>query len=353
MAHPRDNGAGREDDANAVRADAATRAWILTDGKPGDEIPCLGLAGSMGLAAERRIVRPRALFAACAPYGPIDPAERPACAASPLRPPFPDILIASGRRCVPYLRFMRRAARGRTFTIFLKNPRVPLGVADLVWAPLHDGLAGPNLIATLTAPHTLTPAALAAARRAPDPRLAALPAPRVALLVGGDSNSHRFRAADVRALVDAVGALRAAGASVMITPSRRTPAAARAALSALAAAKTQPPVFYWDGAGQNPYRAMVALADAILVTADSTNMVGEATASAAPVMVLEPSGGGPRSRAFLHALQESGAIRPWRGTLETWPRDPLDSTPQIAAAALRRYCAWRAARPAHADDPLP
>lgn len=321
----------------------------MSDGKIGDEVPCFGLARALGLQPERRVVRPRPFFAAFAPYGPIDPAERPAAPQSPVRPPYPDILIASGRRTVPYLRHVRRAARGATFTIFLKNPRIPTAVADLVWAPLHDGLSGDNVIATLTAPHTLTADALAAARAAPDPRVAALPAPRVAVLVGGDSNSHRFAAHDIAALVAACENFGAQGASVMITPSRRTPSALKDALAGWARANAGR-AFYWNGDGGNPYPSMLACADAVLVTADSTNMVGEAVATDAPVLVYEPSGGHARLTAYIDALVAAGAVRRFGGALERWPRAPLDATREVARETARRYLAWRAERLARSGD---
>lgn len=337
MAEARDNGGG------APLAGLNVRAWVLTDGKIGDEVPCFGLAEALGLTAERRIVRPRALFAALAPHGPIDLAERPDAPRSPLAPPFPEILIASGRRAIPYLRHARRAAGGATYTIFLKNPRIDPRVADLVWAARHDGLSGANVVSTLTAPHGLAPAALARARAAPDPRLAGLPRPRVALLVGGPSNSHRYDASDMAALLAAAASLHEAGASLMITPSRRTPRALREGLTAWAGAHAGR-AFFWDGAGDNPYVGMLALADAVLVTADSTNMVGEAAATSAPVMVYEPSGGHPRLTRYLDDLvAEAGLVR-WRGRLETRARAPFDATEELAREVARRYRAWRADR---------
>ena len=45
------------------------RAWVLTDGKAGDEAQCLGLAEAMGLVPELRMVSPRAPFAWAMPWG--------------------------------------------------------------------------------------------------------------------------------------------------------------------------------------------------------------------------------------------------------------------------------------------
>ena len=321
-------------------------AWVLTDGKAGDESPCLGLVEAMGLAPEVRRVAPRALFSGLMPHGPIDPAEAPGRAGSPIAPPFPDLLVASGRRAVPYLRAVKRASGGRTFTVFLKDPRTGPGTADLIWVPEHDRLRGRNVIATPTSPHRISPARLAAARAAPDPRVAALARPRVAVLAGGDSRHHRFAPDDVARLSGGLRALAEAGASLAVTLSRRSPPVLREALAALA---VPPRHFLWDGTGENPYVSLLAGADAIVVSADSTNMVGEAAATGTPVLVFEPSGGHRKIAAFLDGLRRHGAVRPFAGRLEAFAYQPLDTTVEIAravAVALDGHLgAGRAGRP--------
>lgn len=318
---------------------AGASCWIVTDGKAGDETQCLGLAQALGLDAQRRVVRPGRLFAALAPRGPIDPAEAPSKPGSPIAPPYPDVLIASGRRAVPYLRHVRKASGGRTFTIFLKDPRMDTSVADVVWIPQHDARRGANAIATVAGPHLVSAEALARARQAPDPRIEALPAPRVALLVGGRSRHHSFRERDARAVSDIVSTILASGASVMITPSRRTTGDVMTALRE-ACGLAPDRAFLW-ASGANPYLAMLAHADFIVVTADSTNMVGEAAATAAPVFVYEPSGGHPKITRYLDALASAGRIRRWNGRLEPWDCAPYDDTPRIAEAVAAHYARWR------------
>ncbi|TDR90485.1 mitochondrial fission ELM1 family protein [Enterovirga rhinocerotis] len=311
--------------------------WVLTDGKAGDETQCLGVVEALGLEPEIRRVAPRAPFAWLMPRGPIDPREAPDRPGSPIAPPFPDLLIASGRRAIPYVRAVKRASAGRTFTVILKDPRTGPTAADLIWVPDHDRLRGPNVVATLTAPHRISARRLAEARTALDPRIAALPRPRVAVLVGGDSRHHRFSAADQARLLDGLHDLAACGNALAITASRRTPASLLEVLRGLA---DGPDRFLWDGRGDNPYLALLAGADAILVTADSANMIGEAAATGAPVMVFEPSGGHPKIRSYLDALAAHGAVRPFSGRLEAHAYQPLDSTPEIARAiqaALDRH----------------
>jgi mitochondrial fission protein ELM1 len=305
------------------------RAWIVTDGKAGDELQCLAVAEALGIAPEIRRVAPRAPFWWLTPYGPIDIRDRPGQPGSPIAPPFPDLLIGSGRRAVPYVRKVRRASRRRTYTVFLKDPVTGTGTADLIWVPEHDKLRGANVVTTPTPPHRVSPERLATARAEPDRRLAALPQPRVAVLVGGSSKHYAFHAEDAARFMADLTRLAETGVGLMATTSRRTPEALR---DGLASVISRHGGFLWDGSGENPYIAALALADAIVVTADSYNMVGEAAATGAPILVFEPAGGHPKLKAFLASLERYGAVKPFEGRLEAFSYEPLDSTPTIAEA---------------------
>jgi mitochondrial fission protein ELM1 len=319
------------------RALPTLSAWVVTDGKAGDQGQCLGVTEALGLRAEIRRVAPRPPFTWLMPWGPLDPREAPGRTGSPIAPPFPDLLVASGRRAVPYLRAVKRVSARRTFTVFLKDPRTGPNTADLIWAPTHDDIEGPNVLKTLTSPHRFSASSLAGARKSPDPRLEGLAHPRVAVLVGGDSRHGRFGEADMLRLVDCLDALSRGGASLMITASRRTPAALRQRLAALVKARDG---FLWDGTGENPYIAMLALADAVVVTADSANMVGEAAATGAPVLLFRLPRTYAKHERFFKALEAGGILQAFEGRLEGAPYEPLNSTPAIAeavAAGLARH----------------
>ena len=319
-----------------------TTAWVLGSGKIGHEVNCLGVAAALGIEPALRPVRPRGFFAALAPFGPIDPRDAPRHRAALLAPPFPDIALAAGRITAPYLRRLKRASRRRTFTVFLQDPRSGRGTADVIWVPEFDRLRGQNVIVTLTSPHPLRPAALAEARRRPDPRIARLGRPRVAMVLGGPCDSHSFTERDIAALAAIAGMLVREGNSLMVTPSRRTPPALVDAIAqALAAAAAPDRAFLWDGSGDNPYLAMLANADAILVTADSKNMVGEAAATGAPVHIYEPTGSDPKVDVFIDKLVAQGAARRWRGRLEHWTYQPIDATATIAREIAARYALFR------------
>lgn len=311
-----------------------TTSWIVTDGKAGDELQCLGVAEALGLEPDIRRVKPRKRWAWMMPRGPIDPAEGPERPSSPLTPPWPDIAIASGRRAVPYLRAIKRLSGNQTFTVFLKNPRTGTKAADFIWVPEHDSLRGENVLVTLTSPHRISQGRLDKARQAPLPAIQDLPGPRVAVLVGGNSAHHRYGRNDHIRLLARLDHLVADGAHLMITMSRRTPDDLAAQIRSHYATSGH---IVWGGAGPNPYIQFLAHADGIVVTADSVNMVGEATITGKPVMVFHPQGGARKIDYFLNALAARGITRLFEGKLETYTYTPLDSTPEIAKAIATAY----------------
>ena len=303
--------------------------WVLSDGKAGTENQCLGLAEAMGLAPVVKRVRPRAPWS-WLPVG--------LGMASPgdvgLTPPWPDLLIASGRRSVPYALAVRRRSRGATFTVQIQDPRIAPRRFDLVAAPRHDHVRGANVVETLGALNRVTPERLREAAEHFAPRFAHLPHPLVAVLVGGSSGSYRLTPEATGALCDQLTKLGdSSGAGLVVTPSRRTGEANVAILGRRLAAL---PATVWDGAGENPYFGLLGLAEALIVTCDSVSMASEACATGKPVYVIDLPGGSDKFREFHAGLRAAGMTRPFAGALESWTYTPPDDTARVAAEISRR-----------------
>jgi uncharacterized protein len=316
---------------------SAARCWIITDGKTGMDVQARGLADSLGLAYEMKRVTPRGLFAALAPWGPVAPAERFGTTGSAFAPPWPDIAIATGRASIPYLRALRRRAGPATYTVVLQDPKTGPGTADLIWVPAHDRRRGANVITTLTAPHSFSMARLQGLRSHVPPVIAALPKPRVAVILGGKNGVYSFTEADDDRFEASLASLGALGASFMITPSRRSHQRLIRAADRATAAR---PRILWDGQGDNPYPQFLAHADILVVTADSVNMCGEACATGRPVYVFTPSGGSAKFTRFHAGLAACGATRPLPDrfdSLDAWPYTPIDSAAMIAAEIRARW----------------
>jgi uncharacterized protein len=324
---------------------AGRTAWLITDGKIGMDVQVKGVADALGLAYQLKHVSPREPFRMLSPYGPVDPRERLGTPGSLFAPPYPDVLMATGRLSIPYFRAVLHKAGIRTFGIVLQDPKTGPRTADVIWVPEHDTRRGLNVITTLTAPHSFTASRLTELRKhLPEP-IAALPSPRVALILGGPSGVYSFDDAAIQRFAASIESLAPQAGSFLVTASRRTPPAL---LSAIREAIRNKPSIIWDGAGVNPYPDFLAHADLFVVTGDSVNMTGEACATGRPVYVFEPGPGSAKFARFHAALRRHGATRSLPETLsriEHWSYPPLDSASDIAAEIERRWLVRKAVVP--------
>ena len=317
----------------------ALSCWVLSEGMAGTENQCLALAAALGVTPEvkRAVTAPpwRWLKGAA-------PALPPALLASgrdTVEPPWPDLVIASGRKCVALVLAIRRASRGGSFVIFVQNPRWGQADFDLIVVPRHDGLTGDNVFPTRGALSRVDASRLSIAAAEFAPAFADLPRPLVACLIGGTSRRHSLTPVGAKAIGDSLAKLSAAsGCGLLITASRRTPPASFAALNA---ALADVPTYTWRGEGKNPYFGFLALAEAILVTADSVSMVSDACATGKPVHILPVEGRQPAQfERFFAALQAEGAVRWFSGNLQLADYTLLQDS-ALAAAEIERRLALR------------
>jgi hypothetical protein len=306
--------------------------WIVTDGVIGLENQALGLAERLPLTAQKFRVSFRPPWQFLAPHSLGDAFAHLSDKSDRFAPPWPRLLIGCGRHSIPVSRAVKRASGGRTFTVHCEHPHAPTRWFDAVIAPTHDQLAGPNVLSILGSPNRITPERLAQARTEFAPLFSSLRAPRVAVLIGGDSKTHgKLTALGSEEVVSAIESL-AREHGLMVSTSRRTPAGlAKALRQALAGTGA----YVWGGNGANPYFGMLAWADAFLVTGDSVNMICEAASTGKPVHVLALPGGRERSRIFHDLLRRRHIARPFAGRIEQWSYTPLDETAR-AAAYLRQ-----------------
>lgn len=305
-------------------------SWILTDGKAGMESQCLGLAETLGLRPEIKRIAPRFPWSILPPQLWIQPLRAPGPKGDRLSPPWPDLLIATGRQTVAPALAIKKAHGRATVAIQIQNPTVDPARFDLIIVPQHDALTGSNVVATLGSLHRITPERLTAEAKRFANRYAALPRPLVAVLIGGSNKQFRMTTQSAGRLADLlVGAIKNQGVGLAITASRRTGSEniehIKQRLDGLSAD-------IWDGSGDNPYFGMLGLADAIVVTGDSVNMVSEACATGKPVHVFQLEGNAVKFNRFHQALRDQDLTRPFTGTIEQWETAPPDDMDRAAAA---------------------
>lgn len=312
--------------------------WAVSDGRAGIEAQALGLAQAIARRRPADIEIKRIRWKGVIGRLPwwLVPFPRLFLAGeSGLAPPWPDIWVATGRATLPLSIRVRRWSNGRTFVVQTQDPRISPRRFDLVVPPRHDELEGENVFPIIGSPGRITPERLRTELERFRGELDALPRPRVAVIIGGASKAHDLSPGRASAMGQAIAtAVARTNGSVMVSFTRRTPPAAQAILTEHLA---QLPGVIWNGQGENPYFAYLAVADHILVTEDSTNLATDAASTGKPVSVLKMDGESPKLRRFHEELQERGVSRPFDGELGHWSYEPLAETDRAAAEVLRRY----------------
>ncbi len=265
-------------------------------------------------------------------------------ASDPLTPPWPDILIGIGHRSLPAIRWVRDQARAigqSPLLIQIGRPRIAFDLLDLiVTTPQYDLVPAPN-IEYLSLPLTLSdPAALAAAGQAWQAKFSALPRPWNAILVGGPSLHLACGPAEIASLAEELKRFQAAqGGSLIVVTSPRSPQGAAELLAARLARETTT-IFPFRPDGENPYRALLALADRFVVTGDSASMLSEAILTGKPVYVFD-----------LPVIPEATSARGLAGFIvRLWNRyrrrraEKIDDEDAMTESALDRVFAWTTRR---------
>ncbi len=339
--------------------------WIITEGIAGTENQCLGVAEALGAAPIVKRIALRQPWKSLSPYLGFEQSWSFSPALKSESEPWPDLLIASGRKSIAAARYIKKMSAGKTFTVQIQDPRIDPSAFDLVAVPAHDPTRGDNVIVTTAAPNRITPARLEEARRQWAGPFEALNKPRVAVLIGGSSKAFEMTTAITHNLAAQLSAL---DASLMITTSRRTGAENEAILREVLCSNKKHALageglfddggeipafagmhkgqeggdhlYFYDGKGENPYFGMLGWADIILVTADSASMLSEACTCGKPVYVigLEPRGGKlhPRIDKLHQNLKQSGCLRDFTGRLEPFSCTPLNDAALIAEAIRKK-----------------
>ena len=205
----------------------------------------------------------------------------------PLEPPWPDLILTVGRRPSMAALWVREQSRGRTRIVLLGKPSGRLDDFDLVILSGEVQMpARPNVLKLQLPLMRVPAAAVDAARERWRPKLADLPRPLIAVLVGGPTNPFVYKASVVTRLVELERSIvEELGGTAYLTTSRRTPPAIVAALEARLVSGAW--LFQWDpGSSENPYLGLLGLADGFVVTADSLSMMVEVAGLRRPLAIF-------------------------------------------------------------------
>ena len=203
-----------------------------------------------------------------------------------------DIILSTGSSVAAVNLLLGRILDAKTVTC--RRPS-PLGVRnfDLAILPMfswHGKVTKDNVCQTVGVPNRISPDTLNVKQEQLIQVLNLPDAPRIGLLIGGADQHETITAADaeqLRAICETVATKMKA--QLLVTTSRRTPTEVTAHLTSTLKHSAWCPLFIEPDTPSelaDPYQAILALSDLLIVTADSFTMVCEAASSGRPVIVL-------------------------------------------------------------------
>ncbi len=250
------------------------RIWLVIGDKLGDNAQVEIIADALHLPYEIRRVLPKPQFVLGKPgFRPslyhldLDRSDK-------LEPPWPDLILTIGRRASMAALWIQEQSGGQSKIVLLGRPKRWMERFSLIIVPSQYRMPDNPKVLHLALPLMRGNAdAIAKAGKAWQARFADLPRPLTALLVGGQTKPFRFDADAARTLLDSASRA-AAGGCLYITTSRRTPPAVVDMFRRHLPAGAR--LYCWSpDSSDNPYLALLALADRFIVTGDSVSMMVE------------------------------------------------------------------------------
>ncbi|MCU0895523.1 MAG: mitochondrial fission ELM1 family protein [Rhodospirillales bacterium] len=260
--------------------------WLVLGDKLGDNAQAEIIAASLGWPCERRSLRFRPEFVLGKP--PFKPSlyHLDLARSDPLEPPWPELILTIGRRPSMAALWVREQSGGRTKVVLIGRPKRNIDDFALIIATPQYRLPARGNVVHLDLPlMRADPERIGKEVEAWRDRLAGLPRPLTAVLVGGPTKPFIFDAAVTRSLIELTLRSTEGHGTLYATTSRRTPDAVVGALKVHLPASAG--LFAWaPEAGDNPYLALLGFADRFVVTGDSISMMVEVARLGRPLAVF-------------------------------------------------------------------
>jgi uncharacterized protein len=274
------------------------RIWLMVGDRIGDNRQVETLVEALGIPVERKYVRVKA------PWIKGKPKVVPSLhhidleASAPLEPPWPDLIVTVGRRMTLVALWVRQQSGGRTRIALIGKPSCAIEPFALIIVSGEVQIApAPNILKIGLPLLRVDRARVAAESDAWRTRIGVLPRPLVAFLVGGPTNPFAFTRGVEREILRLAGDVAGRGGTPYLTTSPRTPNRTVRALREGWPAGAG--FFEWRrDATDNPYHALLGLADGFIVTGDSLSMQVEVAALGKPLAIL------PLPYSTLHRLDQ-------------------------------------------------
>ena len=239
-----------------------------------------------------------------------------------------DVIISCGRKSVIPSIVLKKNSNKKIVNIHIQNPKVSLENFDIVVAPDHDSLDGPNVLISKGAIHYLT---LDEIHKAKDYLLSKIEKQKevVTLILGGPTKYYNYDNESMIQIFSKINKqILEKNMQLIIIPSNRTPEK----IIQFAKEYFNKNRLIIDNVDKQAYLSSLALAKYIIVTCDSSSMISEAALTGKPVYVamIPAMRNDKRFKKFRDLLESMNIIRKLEDSLDTWSYEKLDETNRIA-----------------------
>ena len=239
-----------------------------------------------------------------------------------------DVIISCGRKSVIPSIVLKKNSNKKIINIHIQNPKVSLENFDIIVAPDHDSLDGPNVLISKGAIHYLT---LDEIEKAKDYLVSKIEKQKevVTLILGGPTKYYNYDNENMIQIFSKINKqIIEKNMQLIIIPSNRTPEK----IIQFAKEYFNKNRLIIDNVDKQAYLSSLALAKYIIVTCDSSSMISEAALTGKPVYVamIPARRSDKRFQKFRNLLESMNIIRKLEDSLDTWSYEKLDETNRIA-----------------------
>ena len=303
------------------------KSWIITDGTKGMENQSIALAKLLNTDFKLINFKPPYLLKKIPVIGKFIPVSLIKLNLN--IKPLPKFIITTGKRMAGISIFTKFFFKNKIKTIHIQNPKVSSSYFDLLLIPEHDKIIGRNIINTKGALSFIDNTETVEIPSSIINILKHNKKPIIVVLIGGENKRYKPNNTDYYNLgLDIIKAAKSINGKLIILASRRTPSDAIKIID-LMLKKYENDFYLWKGIGKNPYPSILQLANYIIVTSDSVNMISETATLNTPLFFLYLNKEKGKIKKFLEDLESRSIIKEFNGVLFYYKKAKLKTNNEI------------------------
>ncbi len=237
----------------------------------------------------------------------------------------PSYIITTGKRMAGVSMALKLILKDKVKTIHIQNPKLPYEYFDLLLIPEHDNITAKNVITTKGALSFFNTNDL---KNFEDKKIKNIKKNKksiILLMLGGNNKRYKPTNSDYYYLsMNIMEATKNIKGHLIILPSRRTPLKSIKILNSIFL-KNSEDCQIVNSSEKNPYPNILTIADYIVVTSDSVNMISETATLTTPLFISHFSKENGKIYSFLNNLEELGVLKTFKGKLFLYNKNKLNT----------------------------